>query len=146
MGYTMEMPKLRPTLKVDEWVLLEDWTFYSDRLGCEITVKKGFRSDLDSVPRIPVLYSQLKGFARLAAIAHDWLYTTGEITGPETEEGIAGEPVDRDTADKVFNEIMRKEGISSLRRWFIYYGVRFFGWVKYRPDINRVSHLYQNTQ
>jgi len=142
----MEMPILRPTLAVDEWVLTEDWTFYSERLGQEITVKAGFRSDLDSVPRIPILYSQLKGYARLAAIAHDWLYVTGEITGSVLESDLAGEPVDRDTADKVFNEIMRKEGISSLRRWFIYYGVRVFGWIKYRPSIDRVTHLYQNAK
>lgn len=143
----MEMPVLQPAQKVDEWILMKDWSFYSKRILSQVTVKEGFRSDLDSIPRIPILYSQLKGYARLAAIAHDWLYRTGAILESLEEGGYAVlRTISRREADKVFNELMKAENISTLRRWFIYQGVRAFGWIRYRPDPARVETLFQHKQ
>ena len=53
------------------WVLIQPF-------GCQIddrlvTVPADFETDLDSVPRIPVAYTVLKGRATRSAVLHDWL-------------------------------------------------------------------------
>lgn len=123
----MQMPKLMPTERLDQWVLAEDW----ECLG--YTVKKGFVSDLDSIPRaVPLLYSFLKGHVRAEALLHDWLYRTGEVS--------------RSKADKLFLQAMLQRGhVDRFRAYLMYLGVRVFGRLRYRPDPESVRHLYSMT-
>ena len=92
----------------DEWIMLEDWE-------CEgITIKAGFVSDLDSVPRVPLVYSFAKGYARLSSLVHDWNYSHGTLPRKE--------------ADKLFLKMMRSlDNVGRIRSFIIYQAVRFFG-------------------
>lgn len=80
-------------------------------------VPSGFSTDLDSVPRIPVLHAWLKARATRSAVVHDYLYR---------------QRYDRAEADAVFFDAMKHEGVPAWRRWPIYLGVRSGGWLAYR--------------
>ena len=96
-----------------------DWTFFSDRLGCDITVPFGFEFDWDSVPRLPIVYLLWKGRAREEACAHDYLYVTG----------IAGCcEIERRDADQVMLDAMVYYKRPLRYRMPIYWGVRIGGW------------------
>lgn len=98
------------------WVTLDELRYM--RTADEIyVVPKGFRTDLDSVPRIPGLYAWLKNRATRAATVHDHLYRQRH---PRKE------------ADAVFLDAMRHEGVPAWRRWAIYLGVRAGGWAAYK--------------
>ena len=142
MIHNLKAPLLRPGIERDEWVLEEDWAFYSKRLGEEVTIKKGFKSDLDSVPRIPIVYSQLKGYARLAAIAHDFLYASGYTIQYTTGTPHKETKVSRKTADAIFLDLMVCEKIGPIRRRVIWFGVRVGGWVSYKPSVNKIINRY----
>lgn len=100
-----------------QWVLTDD-LHYQSRLG-KITVPKGFRTDLDSVPRLPLAYWLCKGAAVVAPIVHDWLYREGSI---------GDYVITRKQADDIFLEIMEEEGVSRWRRRLVWLGVRAGGW------------------
>jgi len=104
--------KLEPVpWRKDTWLLIEDWSYG------EFFIPKYFFCDLDSVPRLPYIYSFFKGYARTSAGVHDWLYAT-EIAG-------------RKGADRVFYELMRHEGVHPIRAKLVYAAVRAFGWLYY---------------
>lgn len=84
-----------------------------------ITITRGFLTDFDSVPRLPLAYWLLKNRAKMAPVVHDWLYFNG---------AIRGEPIERATADRVFLDAMREEGVRWWRRRLIWLGVRAGGW------------------
>lgn len=96
------MPK-----EVGQWVVLHNWSWR------DITVEKGFITDLDSVVRIPFIYSHLKGRAVLSPIMHDYLYCCNLK--------------DRKEADRLFYECMLEEGVKKFHAILIYSGVRIFG-------------------
>lgn len=48
-------------------------------------VPAGFVTDLDSVPRLPVIWLLLKGRSRAAAVLHDWLYSEGLVSRREAD-------------------------------------------------------------
>ncbi len=100
-------------LEDGRWELLEDLRYLSALTGKAYTVDKGFRTDMASVPRIPIAYYLTGNTARLAAIIHDFLYSTG------------AEP--RETADDIFAEIMDATGEPGWRRGLMWAGVRVFG-------------------
>lgn len=83
----------------------------------EYVVPDGFSTDLDSVPRLPVIYLLLKDRARAAAVLHDWLYTIG---------GRPGAP-SRAEADRVFRVAMAATHVPFWQRWLIWAGVRVGG-------------------
>lgn len=105
------LPKLSPIQGRDQWVLLEDWTYFG------YTVPKGFETDLDSIPHIPFIHSAYKGYARTSALLHDYLYRTGEVS--------------RSAADQLFFDLMRAEGVPTNKRRDIYFAVRVGGWVRW---------------
>ncbi|MFL1405392.1 DUF1353 domain-containing protein [Marinobacter sp. M1N3S26] len=84
---------------------------YFHRTGT-IVVPTGFKTDLDSVPRIPVVYAAFKGRAVKSAVVHDYLY--------ESQRGKA-------FADRVFLDAMRHEGVPARWRYPIYWAVVLFG-------------------
>jgi hypothetical protein len=114
------------------WVLKTDAIYLSDvpelRECCHgvIQVPAGYRTDLASVPRLPLVYWRAGGKAVLPAVLHDWLY--------EHSEGIS-----RKAADDVFAEAMLEVGDPAWAstRWMMYRGVRLGGggtWRRYRKD------------
>jgi len=85
-----------------------------------IVVPAGFVSDLESVPRLPLVYALFKNRAPKSAILHDYLYTTRE------------QP--RNVADRIFLGAMEAEGLPWWMRRAMYAGVRVGGGFVYESD------------
>ncbi|WP_067101820.1 lytic transglycosylase domain-containing protein [Marinomonas atlantica] len=112
-----QMPKLSPIPSSESWVLLEEW-HYTALDGERYSVPAGFVTDLDSVPRIPVVYAMYKGRIRAAAVLHDWLYRNA---------------YPRNKADRLLAEAGELlDGVSQDVAEAIYTGVHLFGWAKYK--------------
>ncbi|WP_051085407.1 DUF1353 domain-containing protein [Hahella ganghwensis] len=102
------------------WMLKENliWTC---RDGYKITVKKGFRHDLASIPATARWLVSNDDFrVRRAAILHDFLYS---IRGH-----LANKNLSRAKCDSLFYEALRFDGVSRLKSGLMYLGVRAGGW------------------
>ena len=117
------MPPLNPSHCVqvaciddDNWQVVAPYTFVS-KLGCTVLVEAGFITDGASVPRI--LWSAIPLFGRHfnAAVIHDRLY----------REPDAAKKLPKDTCDRIFLEIMERDGVSEERRIAMYEAVRACG-------------------
>lgn len=104
------------------WELRTDLVYWH-REGC-IVVPRGFRTDLDSVPRLPFGYLLFKGRSVRAPIVHDWLYYS--------QSGRA-------YADRVFLDAMADAGVPAWQRYPIYWAVRAGGWLPYREHGKRMA-------
>lgn len=80
---------------VARWQLLEPFKYYSSVLARVVTVPEGFRSDLASVPTLPLAYSLFGTRYSRAAVVHDYLCRYRLLA--------------REQADRVFLEAMRLE-------------------------------------
>lgn len=107
----------------NHWKLISAFTYFSKQAG-PITVPVGFITDFASIPRVPLVFMLFGNTAHSAAVIHDYLYTTGQVS--------------RKIADKVFLEAMASAGdIPFWKRWPMYCGVRLFGgsaWSKHRSE------------
>ncbi len=82
-----------------------------------IFVKKGFITNLASIPRIFWMIYPPFGLYTLAAIIHDFLYSKmGAVQVHSRKE-----------ADDIFLEIMKETGVSWHTRILFYIAVRLFG-------------------
>jgi hypothetical protein len=81
--------------------------------GARIIVPAGFTTDFASVPRLPLAYMVFGNKAHMAAVVHDYLYTTGIWP--------------KDQADLVFREAMLATGIKPWQAEQMYAAVRDFG-------------------
>ena len=108
-----EQPKLIP-IEPGLWRVAKDFTWR------HITVPAGFVCDLDSVPRIPYVYSRFKNRTVAASVIHDYLYYRQTTTRKE--------------ADRLFSQAMKDEGVGSYHRRIIYRAVRMFGWHAWRKN------------
>lgn len=121
-----EFPEIK-YLGDSRWQLITDLEYVHSKYGV-ITVEAGFKTDLDSVPRIPLAYWLTKNVSVTGAVVHDWLYRKGHIKG---------NPITRKEADQIFRDVMEEEGVSWWRRALIYRGVRIGAsgpWDKYRDE------------
>lgn len=96
-----------------EWVLESPLWYQSGLLKSYVRVPEGFTTDFASVPRLPLIFTVLGDRGHMAAVIHDYLYTTQEVS--------------RTVADAVFFEAL-KETESSWRAWAMWLGVRVGGW------------------
>lgn len=95
------------------WIVAQPLIYQSDVAGRVITVPQGFPTDLASTPRIPLIYEAFGGVATMAAVVHDYLYTSGRES--------------RAVADAVLREAAGATGVAWWRRWAMYVGVRLGG-------------------
>lgn len=95
------------------WKLLQALVYQSDLLGRTVTVPGGFVTDFASVPRIPVAFMLAGDTAHSAAVVHDWLYTTHEVS--------------RADADAVLREAAQVAGVPAWRARLMWAGVRVGG-------------------
>lgn len=95
------------------WQLLTTLAYKSDVADTVFIVPTGFITDFASVPRIPIAYMLTGGTAHAAAVVHDFLYTTHEVT--------------RAMADAVFREAIIASGGARWRAWMMWAGVRVGG-------------------
>jgi len=80
----------------------------------QICVPIGFKTDLASVPRLFWALIPPHGRYIRAAIIHDYLYIH--------------KPVSRSIADRIFLDLMRRDGVPRWKRWIMYSAVRLGGW------------------
>ena len=78
--------------------ILEPWSFYSEILGCLLTIPRGFVYDHESVPI-------LKGTSHRGGLGHDYLSRKDSV--PCVKKGIAA---------KVYREIMTAQNKPIWRR------------------------------
>lgn len=81
-------------------------------------VPKGMVTDLDSVPRVPVVHALFKSRSTLGALLHDHLYKTGMYSRKE--------------ADDIFYGAMIWEGVGTGVALVIHRAVRIFGRSSYK--------------
>lgn len=96
-----------------QWRLTQPLAYESEVAKLIITVPIGFRTDLASVPRLPVIYLLAGGTSNEAAVVHDYLYTV--------------QLVPRSMADAVLREASAVTGVPAWRRWLMWAGVRVGG-------------------
>jgi hypothetical protein len=96
-----------------QWLLMRPLRYYSEVVDSDINVPAGFKTDLASVPRLPVVYLLTGDTSNEAAVVHDYLY--------------AAHLFDRKTADAVLLEASAVTGVPAWRRYLMWAAVRLFG-------------------
>lgn len=111
-------------------------TFYVDApfvavgAGIDVTVPKGFATDLASVPRLFRFFAGRAGIILWAAVVHDYLYTLPprKMVGLNGDYREAGDRrASRLHADRIFSRCMASLGVPRWQRYGCYYAVRLFG-------------------
>jgi hypothetical protein len=127
-----ELP--RPSLDYDVrrsvWVLTHEYVLVHE--GFTLTIPAGYTLDLASVPR--VLWWLISSFelGMIGPLVHDFLYQCHGQPGPAV---VPTRTFSRREVDRLFLAIMKREGVTALRRWTAYIAVRLFGslaWRKHR--------------
>lgn len=123
--------KRGPTIKAGRslWALYEPLTYRPGDRAHSITVRKGFPTDLASIPRWAWIILPPDGPWVKAAIIHDYLYATrGTGVWKEGSRGITrSTPYSRLEADQMLGEAMANRGVPYFRRAIIYLAVRLGG-------------------
>jgi hypothetical protein len=96
-------------------VLLSELKYNSEVFS--IVVPKGFKTDYASTPRFLWPIIPPSGKYTMAAVLHDYLYTSGSVT--------------RKIADDIFKEAMISLDVSRWKVCVMYYAVRVFGKDRY---------------
>ena len=114
------------------WLVAEDFRYQGH--GIDITIPKGFVTDLASIPR--ALWRLIAPFelSLTAPIVHDLLYRSSGTWG-----GLA---LTREQVDGLFRDIMADEGVSWWRRTLAYRGVRLCGggsWGAAKVEVVRIE-------
>ncbi len=91
--------------------------------GVSVDVPAGFETDFASVPRF--FWRIVPPFGRYspAAVVHDFLYFSGQVS--------------RKDADETFYRLMGSLGVPDWKRWAMYYAVRAFGWIAWNEHRKR---------
>lgn len=84
--------------------------------GFYVYVKAGFVFDGASIPRFfwRVVGHPFQGLARPASLIHDALYSSHATT--------------REQADSLFYGLLTRNGVTRVKAWTLYRGVRMWGW------------------
>lgn len=91
-------------------------------------VKRGFITDLDSIPKVPIVYSIFKGRAKTSAVIHDWHYFQQDVS--------------RLRADRIFLvQMIKEEGINRTTARLMYTAVRIGGGVTWNRN-KRLKEQY----
>lgn len=114
--------------------LLDDFVtlVHSENKTIQITIKKGFVTDLASVPKIPFAYLLYGGIGHYPAVAHDGLYSNSELVEViDLDTGLPYE-YNRLWADTVFKLGLEERGITAFKYNPMYWGVRLKGGSYYK--------------
>jgi len=97
--------------KNDRWELLQDLVYEGAR--DTFVVPASFTTDFASVPRAFWNIVPPTGKYTKAAVLHDWLYSSHEVS--------------RKDADGIFLRVMKESGVGLIKRHMMYRAVRLFG-------------------
>ena len=128
----LELPEPAVTYNNAEWVLLDDCRCAALD-GFMVTAKRGFKTDLASIPRL--LWGFIASFelSLVAPIVHDLIYgSAGAVTMPDGEVMPADKRFDRKEADDLFLELMTRSKVAYWKRNVAYLAVRAFGGSSWR--------------
>ena len=122
MSHFINRLKLEDASDEDDckWILVDALLYQSDLAKRTIVVPAGFETDLASVPRLPVVYWLTGNTSTTAAVVHDWLYQSGEVS--------------RGMADAILREASAATGVPFWRRWLMWAGVRIGGASHFTPQ------------
>lgn len=109
------------------WVLNRPLFYRSEHLNKTLWIPTSFKTDLASVPRVPIVYACWGNRAHHEAVVHDYLYRADSKP-----------VVSRLDADRVFLEAMAAREKPFWLRWFMYCGVRMGGFSAYHKRKVRV--------
>lgn len=87
--------------------------FYSAVIQSTIVVPKGFRTDLGTVPRLPLAYLIFANTGDEPAVIHDALYSSQQVS--------------RKVADEVYLEALNCMNVPAYKRFPMFWAVRLFG-------------------
>lgn len=105
----------------NKWVLRKQFNFYYSKDGIVkryVAIPEGFVTDFVSTPRILYPIFPPVGIYNKAAMIHDYLYSTAEVS--------------RSDADLFFLQAMEVLGVPKWKRDLMYYAVRLFGASHYK--------------
>jgi hypothetical protein len=132
LRWAVELPEPAVTYNNAEWVLLDDCRCAALD-GFIVTAKRGFKTDLASIPRL--LWGFIASFelSLVAPIVHDLIYgSAGTVTLPDGEVTPADKRFDRKEADDLFLELMTRSKVAYWKRNVAYLAVRAFGGSSWR--------------
>ena len=132
LRWAVELPDPAVTYNNAEWVLLDDCRCAALD-GFIVTAKRGFKTDLASIPRL--LWGFIASFelSLVAPIVHDLIYgSAGTVTLPDGEVTPADKRFDRKEADDLFLELMMRSKVAYWKRNVAYLAVRAFGGSSWR--------------
>lgn len=115
----MDVPQITYNVKKKKWILTQDF-YYADGLSV-IKIPHGFQFDLASIPRFLWVIIPPFSLSIVAPLIHDYLYNQyGKV---ENKTYTLKE------TDKLFYQLMQREGVSYWKRKTAYFMVRAFGWL-----------------
>jgi hypothetical protein len=121
------LPVLTEYIDGDVWRLARNVVYrvaIGRLAGRLITIRSGFIFNWASTPSLLWFCLPPAGKAGnpygIAALVHDWLYE---------HQAINGEPITRQEADEVFNEVLRYVGVHRWLAATMWAGVRIGGWL-----------------
>lgn len=97
------------------WEVEDDYN--TQVLGFTVDIKKGFISDLASIPRVLWIFFPPFGRYTEAAIVHDYLYIRSDLP--------------RQKCDEIFFVLMLRNNTNYYTAKLFYKAVRLFGWMYY---------------
>lgn len=120
-------PRLDYDVRRGVWYLCEPYV-YQDWLH-QLTIPEGFTLDLASIPR--PLWWMISSFelGMVGPLLHDLLYS---VRGEPGELCVPERVYTRGEADRLFRDVMRREGVPAWRRQMAYRAVRWFGFGAWR--------------
>ncbi len=111
----------------DEYFLVADCTYRAND-GTTLTVLKGFRTDLASIPRLLTLFVTVRDLSITAPTFHDLLYRSGgRVEPPLGTVSPEGRVFTQEDADNLFLELMTREKIGFFKRSLAFGAVRLAG-------------------
>lgn len=88
-------------------------SFYSAESDMIITAPAGFVTDLDSTPRLPLIYFIMNAFGDMPSVTHDYGYSTGILP--------------RAKCDALLREACLATGVPAWKATAVYYATRLGG-------------------
>ena len=109
------------------------WIENDDGSEIEVKIPRGFLTDKCSLPRIPFAYLLFGGKGEKAGVLHDALYSPFKGISVVDMDDREQVPVTREWADAVLYAALKACNVG-WQAWWMYKGVRMFGWQFYKRE------------